>query len=280
MVLIADGGSTKVEWCVVNKGVVEKKVISEGLNPFIRTYEEIYKEININVIPLFKDFSIDTIYFFGTGCLSLSKNDILKKAIVNNLNVKNIFIESDLVGAAKGLLGNNSGIVGILGTGSNSCFYDGNKITEQIPPLGYIIGDEGSGAVLGKIFLNACLKNQLTKGIKEKFLENYNLTIPEILDKVYHQSMPNRFLGTIFQFMTLNIQDDSVYELIKNSLSDFFIKNIMQYDYKNHSVHLTGSVAYVLEELVRHVAAKLSINIENIVQTPMDGLVKYYDSIL
>ncbi|MCL2073078.1 MAG: ATPase [Marinilabiliaceae bacterium] len=279
MILIADGGSTSVDWCIVNNGKVEKTTFCYGINPFIRSYEDIYGEIKNFVLPNLKDFSIETIYFFGAGCLSSETNEIIRRAIAANFNVKDIRIDSDLMGAALALCRNNPGIVGILGTGSNSCFYDGEKITEHIPPLGYILGDEGSGAVLGRTFLNECLKNQLTKGIKEKFLEEYNLTIPEILNKVYNEPMPNKFLGQIADFLVLNFEDESIKSLVRNSFADFFRKNILQYDYKKFPVNFVGSVAFIFQETIKDIANDRGINIGEIHESPMDGLIEYYSLI-
>ena len=273
MILIADGGSTSVDWCLINKGIVIKEVITEGINPFFKPYNIIYKDINENLLPELKGYDITSVYFFGAGCISLEKNDIIRKAIYNNLKTEKINVESDLYGASIGLFGNNAGIVGILGTGSNSCFYDGRKIIENIPSLGYILGDEGSAAVLGRLFLSSCLKNQLSKGIKEKFLDEYKLTVPEILVKVYNQSSPNTFLGTLSYFISRNLNDESIYNLVFNALEDFFRKNIMQYDYKNYPVRLTGSISFVFAEMLKIIANNFDIRIENILESPMNGLI-------
>ena len=276
MILIADGGSTSVDWSLINNGVLVKEVFTDGINPFFKPYNVIYKELSENLLPELKDYNITTVYFFGAGCISLEKNDIVRKAIYNNFKIKEINIESDLYGAAISLCGDNAGIVGILGTGSNSCFYDGKKIIENIPSLGYILGDEGSAAVLGRLFLNSCLKNQLSKGIKEKFLDEYKLTIPEILKKVYNQPSPNTFLGTLSYFLSTNLKDESIYNLVFNALEDFFRKNIMQYDYKNYPIHLTGSISFVFADILKIIANKSDIKIGNIFESPMKGLIDYF----
>ena len=278
MILIADGGSTSVDWILIKGGKIKKEVYSAGVNPFIRGYDEIFEEISRFVAPKFKNSKIETIYFFGAGCATQEKNEIVKKAIAESFNIHDIRVDSDLMGAAIGLCKNSPGIVGILGTGSNSCFYDGKTITHHVPPLGYILGDEGSGAVLGKLFLNACLKNQLTEGIKEKFFDTYNLTVPDIMSRVYDKPMPNRFLGTIADFMIQNFEDDSIHDLVCSSFADFFRKNIMQYKYKQYMVHLTGSIAYIMEDTVRDIARELDIYIGSVLESPMVGLIDYYSS--
>lgn len=276
MILLADGGSTKVDWCLVDQGKLKKRVITKGANPFFRSTEDISKEISHALIPELNGDTIDAVYFYGAGCAFPEKNDIVKAAIAENIATGVIEIESDLLGAAVGLCGDQAGIVCILGTGSNSCYYDGKKIVKNVSPLGYILGDEGSGAVLGKIFLGSCLKNQLTEGIKEKFLEYIDLPIPQIMDNVYKQPLPNRFLASFCPFLKEHLNDKSVYELVYNAFTDFFKKNVMQYDYKDHKVSFAGSVAFHFQDVLLKVAADLGITIGDIKQSPMDGLINFY----
>ena len=274
MILLADGGSTNVDWRLIDKGNIIIKAESEGINPFFRTREDISEEIRQKLLPKLNNYQPDSIYFYGAGCANPEKNEIVRLAIADNFNTNSIKIESDLLGAATGLCGNNAGIVCILGTGSNSCFYDGRKIVEHIQPLGFILGDEGSGAVLGRLFLGDCLKNQLTKGIKESFFSEYNLSIADILDKVYRQPMPNRFLAGISNFIKENINDITIYNLVYKSFTDFFLKNVMHYDYKNNNVYFTGSIAYYFQDILKTIADEMNIKIASIVQSPMDGMIE------
>jgi N-acetylglucosamine kinase-like BadF-type ATPase len=276
MILIADSGSTKVKWYLTENKKKIYSIVTEGINPYFQSYDEIFLLINNFVHPKLKDYRIDVIYFFGAGCSTSENTEIVKKALANNFSETTIEIDSDLMGAAIGLCGNNAGIVAILGTGSNSCFYDGKKIVKQINPLGYILGDEGSGAVLGRLFLGACLKNQLNKGIKEQFLEEYQLTIPEILNKVYKQQTPNRFLAQFTYFIRKNIEDNSIYNIVFSNFTDFFRKNIMQLDYKTHTVYFTGSIAFHFQDVLKTVAEKLEIKVGKIDKSPINGLIKYY----
>lgn len=276
MILLADGGSTKVDWRLVDNGRQTARVFTKGMNPFFRSGEEMSEEIQASVMPVVEGCNIEAVHFFGAGCASPELNKIVGDAISKNINTRQVTVDSDLLAAAKALCGKDVGIACILGTGSNSCYYDGEKIRQQVSPLGYILGDEGSGAVLGKIFLGACLKNQLTDGIKEKFLEEINLTPLELLDKVYKQPMPNRFLAGLSPFLANNIGDESIYKLVYSAFSDFFGRNVMQYDYRNNEVHFTGSVAYHYSEILRRVGTDLGINIGKIEQSPMEGLIRYY----
>lgn len=276
MILLADGGSTKVDWRLVEGTKEIKQISTKGANPFFRSREDISEEINKVINPVLNGHTIDSVHFFGAGCASPEKNKIVRDAIADNIKTSHIEVNSDLVAAAKGLCGTKKGIACILGTGSNSCFYDGEEIVENVSPLGYVLGDEGSGAVLGRLFLGACLKNQLTKGLKEKFLREFDLTPAAILDMVYRQPLANRFLASLSPFLVENIHDKTVYDLVCNAFKDFFVKNVMQYDYKNNDVHFTGSVAYYYKDLVRKVGADLNIKVGIISQSPMEGLIKYY----
>lgn len=276
MILLADGGSTKVDWRLVEGTKEIKQISTKGANPFFRSREDISEEIKKVINPVLNGHTIDSVHFFGAGCASPEKNKIVRDAIADNIKTSHIEVNSDLVAAAKGLCGTKKGIACILGTGSNSCFYNGEEIVENVSPLGYVLGDEGSGAVLGRLFLGACLKNQLTEGLKEKFLKEFDLTPAAILDMVYRQPLANRFLASLSPFLIENIHDKTVYDLVYNAFKDFFVKNVMQYDYKNNDVHFTGSVAYYYKDLVRKVGTDLNIKVGIISQSPMEGLIRYY----
>jgi N-acetylglucosamine kinase-like BadF-type ATPase len=278
MILLADGGSTKVDWRLVEANKEIKKISTKGANPFFRTREEISEELAVGLKPALDGHRVEAVYFFGAGCASPEKNAIIRDAIADNTDAPAIEVASDLLAAARGLCGHNKGIACILGTGSNSCFYDGEQITKNVPALGYVLGDEGSGAVLGKLFLGACLKGVLTGEIKERFLEEYNLSTAEILDRVYKQPLANRFLATLSPFIARNLGEKSVYELVYGAFRDFLTRNVMQYDYKNYQTNFTGSVAYHYQQLLRTVAADLGVNVGVITSSPMEGLIEYYAS--
>lgn len=278
MILLADGGSTKVDWCLVDNGKLVKQVFTKGANPFFRTCEDISEEIKVVLLPELNGYTVDSVHFFGAGCANPEKNEIIRKAIATNIESTNIEVGSDLLAAARGLCGKNSGIACIIGTGSNSCYFDGKDIVDNVSPLGYILGDEGSGAVIGRLFIGACLKNQLTKGLKEKFLEKYDLTPASIIEKVYRQPLANKFLASFSPFLIEHIEDPTIQSLVYNAFKDFFVKNVMQYDYKDKKVNFTGSVAYHYQDLLKKVAADLDISIGVIESSPMEGLIKYYSN--
>lgn len=276
MILIADSGSTKTDWCAVENNEVVLQVQTKGMNPYFQSEEEIVNEINEQLLPLLPDKPLTAIYFYGAGC-AFDKITLMRNALGRSLRVEGeIEVNSDMVGTARALCGNEAGIACILGTGSNSCYYDGKEIVENVSPLGFILGDEGSGAVLGKLFIGSLLKNQLTEGLKETFLDEYKLTPAEIIDRVYRKPFPNRFLATFSPFIAKHIEDNSIQSLVKDAFSDFFRRNVMQYDYRTCKVHFCGSIAHFYRDLLIEAANELQLNIGTIAQTPMDGLVAYH----
>ena len=214
MILIADSGSTKTDWCVVENGVLLQQIFTKGTNPFFQSEEEISNEIATALLPQLKTSELDAVYFYGAGCGFPDKISMVHRAITKHLSVKNeVEVNTDMLAAARGLCGHDSGIACIMGTGSNSCYYDGKSIVTNVSPLGFILGDEGSGACLGKLLVGDILKNQMTPELKEKFLKQFDLTPADIIDRVYRKPFPNRFLAasksTFHRFRSLLLQGSS-----------------------------------------------------------------------
>ena len=274
MILIADSGSTKTDWCLVENGQIVQRILTKGTNPFFQTQEEISQEIEEALLPQVKDCSIESVFFYGAGCAFPEKNEIVRLAIAEHIKAP-VEVGSDLLAAARALCGKNSGIACILGTGSNSCFYNGEEIVDNVSPLGYILGDEGSGAVLGRLLVGDCLKNQLSPELKEKFLNQFQLTPAMILENVYKKPFPNRFLAHLSPFLAQNIENPEVHQLVLNSFKSFFVKNVMQYDYLHNKVHFVGSVAVNYKDVLFEAAEELHIQIGTIIKSPMEGLVAY-----
>lgn len=273
--LIADSGATKTDWCLIQGSDIIKRFIGKGISPIFQTQEEISEEVKQFVYPIFSKWEIDAIHFYGTGCIP-EKISAVRNALHNSFPIEEIDVYSDLVAAAHSLCGHNSGIACILGTGSNSCEWDGNGIINQISPLGFILGDEGSGASLGKKLVGDALKNQLTPGLKEALLEEFDLTPATIIDKVYRQQFPSRFLASLSPFINGNINDETIKRIVVNSFTEFFERNIMQYNYQENRVSFVGSIAWYYSGILREVAQKKGIEIGKIIKSPMDGLVEYY----
>jgi N-acetylglucosamine kinase-like BadF-type ATPase len=276
MVLIADSGSTKTHWCVVDKTGVFKHIFTKGINPFFQSENEIKTEIELALMPELSDIQIKSIYFYGAGCSFPEKKTIVSNAIGRNFKNIPIEVQSDLLGAARSLFNTNEGIACILGTGSNSCLYNGKEIVENVSPLGFILGDEGSGAVLGKTFIADCLKNQIPVKLKEKFFAEYNLTPSDILENVYKKPFPNRYLAKFTPFLLQNIQEPSIFNIVYNCFDAFFVRNINQYPHENLKVGFVGSIAFHFRETLEIVASEHNLAIEKIEQSPMNGLVEYH----
>ena len=278
MILIADSGSTKTDWCVVENGVLVQQIFTKGTNPFFQSEEEISNEIATALLPELKTDEFDAVYFYGAGCGFPDKIEIVHRAISKQLKVKgNVEVATDMLAAARGLCGREAGIACIMGTGSNSCYYDGENIVANVSPLGFILGDEGSGACLGKLMVGDLLKNQMTPELKEKFLTQFNLTPADIIDRVYRKPFPNRFLASLSPFLAQNINEPCVHELVLNSFKAFFKRNIMQYEnYQNLKVNLIGSVAFYYKEVLAEAAEAMGIQLGTIIQSPMEGLIKYH----
>lgn len=274
-ILIADSGATNTDWCLLQKGKVIHRFNTKGISPIFQTQDEISEEIKKHVYPEVKERMPDAIFFYGTGCIP-EKIESVKKAIQSSFPIEKVEVYSDLIAAAHSLCGNKPGIACILGTGSNSCQWNGNDITNQVSPLGFILGDEGSGASMGKLLVGDILKNQLSAELKEKFLKQYELTPATIIDKVYRKPFPSRFLASVTPFLLQNIENEAVKNIVKRSFTDFFQRNVMQYEYKNHKVNFVGSIAHYYAAILKEVAMENGLTIGKIHQSPMDGLVEYY----
>lgn len=231
MIVIADSGSTKTDWCIGNSQTDYRIVQTPGINPFYLSTKEISRQITENLFPqLTEKDTVTELYFYGAGCTP-EKACIVADALTECFPHAHVAVESDLSGAARALCGHTKGIACILGTGSNSCEYDGEKIVSNVSPLGYILGDEGSGAVLGKRLVGDCLKKQLPPDLCELLLKEYELTPALILDKVYRQPLANRFLASLTPFLSAHRQRAEIHALLLSCFTDFFERNVMLYEY-------------------------------------------------
>ena len=280
MILIADCGSTKIDWCVVENGEVKKQVFTSGINALLMTEEQIRETLANELAQEVAEFEIESVYYYGAGCLFDDICANVRRAIAANVpSAKTIEVHSDLVAAARALCGNQEGIACILGTGSNSCFWDGEKIADNVSPLGYILGDEGSGAVLGKLLVGDVLKKQLPEELCEKFLKEYELDRQKIIESVYKRPAANRFLASLSPFLSKNIEEPAIHRLVLNAFKSFFVRNIENYkDYKNYAVSFVGSVAYYYREVLEEAAKAVDIKIGTVIKSPMEGLVKYHSN--
>ena len=273
MKLIADSGSTKTAWAVV--GVEDKIITTSGINPIFMDANTITEILNTQLKPNLTE-NITEVYFYGAGCASEEKNNIIKEALTSVFGKVNVEVASDLLGAARGLLGFSDGIACILGTGSNSCLYENGKISWNVPALGFILGDEGSGAVLGKLLMGNIFKNQLPEAVKEDFVQTYGYNMMDVIEKVYRSPLPNRFLASFGPFIAKHKEVPEMKEMITSALESFIVRNVKQYPYTTMPVSFTGSIAYYFSDILQDLATRHGLTIGKIEKDPLRGLVEFH----
>ena len=277
MILIGESSSSKTEWCITSRFETEiiEHCITDGINPYLQTRKQISHIIRLQLPPEFFKIRCSTIYFYSAGCANDEKKEIVKASLESQFRTPSV-IESDLVGAARALFGNEAGIACILGTGSNSCFYDGAKVVKNVKPLGFILGDEGSGASMGKSFLADCLKGLAPKELVEPFYDLYKIDENEILDFIYNQQSPQKLLYTLSYFLSEHLDHEYIYNLVKDNIKSFFERNILQYDASKYPIRFVGAVAVMHSNILREVAAEYGLKVDQIVGKSMKGLMEYH----
>jgi len=280
MILVADSGSTKTAWKFIDDNRKVHSFHTLGFNPFFWTSKEIITEINKKCPKKLKSeisSHKSQICFYGAGCSSKQRTKIVKTALKKVFPKCKIEVEHDLLGAARAVCGNEKGIACILGTGSNSCFYDGKKIVRNIGGLGHILGDEGSGKEIGKKLLNAYLNRFLPENIHKTFQRKYRLSKEKILNPVYRKQRPNQYLASFTKFAGQNIREPFLHDLVKKCFLDFFDSHVCMYvEYKNVPVGFVGSVGFHFRHIVQEIANEKGIGLHKIIENPMDELVEYH----
>ena len=280
MILIADCGSTKIDWCVIHGKKLEKHITTLGMNAVMLTQEEIHERLQAELVPQLDGLidKIEAVYFYGAGCISAETCGGAARALHACIPAaKSVEVYSDLLAAARALCGHNPGIACIMGTGSNSCLYDGERIVDNVSPLGFILGDEGSGAVLGKLFLGDVLKHQLPADLCKSFLEEYDLDLLTIIQRTYREPQANRFLASVTPFLSKNIAVPQIHDLVVGSFRAFFRRNIRQYArYTSHPVNFVGSIAYYFKDVLVEAAEAEGCTVGRIIKSPMEGLIKFH----
>jgi len=276
MILIADGGSTKIDWRLID-GENVQSFSSKGLNPRRLTSEE----IRDGLAQLdFGNPVINEITFYGAGCDGES-SEILKQELIHRFNTNNVTVESDILAAARSVCENEQGMVVILGTGSNLSFYDGQKIVDNVPALGYLIGDEGSATNLGKIFLKAYLMGDLEDSVRERFERKFNMTEDEIVSKIHMGNDGKIFIASMSKWLfQIKDKEPSIYPLVIRSFNDFFdlIDNYFA-QYKSHQLHVVGSVGYYWSNVLKQVADERNVSVGRIVEKPIAGLTVWHKTV-
>ncbi|MDN4165699.1 N-acetylglucosamine kinase [Cytophagales bacterium LB-30] len=276
MKLIADSGSTKTDWRIISPSKEISQARSLGINPYYQSAVEIAKELKESLLPQL-DEQPEEIYFYGAGCSAEATKQIVKEALQDCFGSISIHIHHDMLAAAHALCGHEAGIACILGTGSNACVFDGTQIIEQAPAPGYILGDEGGGAYLGKVLLSDYLHKLLPNDLHQAFDKRYGLSREDILQKVYKEPYPNRFLASFSRFLFHHQSHPYVYRLLYTAFQAFIERNIKQFDnYSQYKVHFTGSVAFYYSNILRQVCNDQGLVIKNILESPIAGLALFH----
>lgn len=276
MILIADSGSTKTQWAVADTAGEPRMFVTSGINALMLTRDELVARLEGELLPQLHGAVPDEVWFYGAGCLPHvcpMVADALKEVTTAGF----VEVASDMLGTARALCGHDEGIACILGTGSNSCRYDGSHIVDNVSPLGYILGDEGSGAVLGRRLIGDVLKRQLPPGICDAFMVRYGLSPAEIIERVYRRPGANRFMASFVPFMAEHRSVEGIHALLVDEFTRFFCRNVASYaGYRDVPVHFVGSVAMVFAKELREAAAAFAIRVGTIMQNPIFGLIDYH----
>lgn len=274
--LIADGGGTKTEWRILGASP-KKSFYTAGISPYYLTTAEIQQLLSSEFPQSVLKLKIDEIYYYGTGCKTKAKALLVKRALSAIFPKSKIYITHDLMGAAVATCGKDQGIVCILGTGSNSCYYNGKKMVANSPGLGYVLGDEGSGAYLGKKVLQHFLYGIFDEELRKSFLKTYATTKEEILHKVYKESFPNRYLASFTLFLSMHRGHFMIENIIEDGLRDFFDQHLQFYPQKTKlAFHFVGGVAYHFRDKIAELCIDYGFTIGKFFKEPMKGLVAYH----
>lgn len=278
MILIADSGGSKTDWrLVLGNGNVEQ-ASSPGFNPYYQPIEDLNNIVTKVLLPKIADGeTVEEIYFYGAGVSSEKNQLTIKNAFLEFFPSAQVEIGWDLLAAARALCGNEPGIACIMGTGSNSCLYDGKNIIDNVANLGWILADEGSGANIGKQFLVDYLRKKLPDTLARQFHERFPYTREEFLEKVYQEEKPSAFLASFAKFIFQHLKEPYCYQLIYSSFAEFYENNVMKYEnYQNLKVHFTGSISFYFSDILRQVANDKGITVKNILEGPIAGLTLYH----
>ena len=294
MKLIADSGSTKTDWVLIRDNAVVGRYQTQGINPFHQSEDDILNILRSELLAQLSPSTIHhplstihhqlstihhpplTIHYYGSG-VRPELEEVMQRLLLSAFPSAT-FVEAhgDLLGAARAVVGSQEGIACILGTGANSCLYDGRQIIQNTPPLGYILGDEGSGAVLGKRFLNALYKGFVPVSLVTGFQEDIGMDMSAVIARVYREPMANRFLASLSPFISRHIDVPEVRQLVVDNFCDFFRRNVVQYARRDLPVGFVGSIAWHYEDQLREAASQEGFIVGRVLKSPIDGLVAYH----
>lgn len=276
MILIADSGSSKTAWKLVDNLEIVNSYETIGFNPYIISSREVFEVLSSSELLTVKD-KVEEVQLYAAGCARIANQEILKEPLSQFFTKATIDVHHDLLAAARATCGKDKGMVAILGTGSNSCLYDGKDIVENITSLGYILGDYGGGVDIGKTFLSMLLGGDLSKQIEVEFKKEYNLSVADILDAVYKKPLPNRYLAGFNKFVYQNIQKEELKSLVRDCFNKFFETNICKYDrHKETPLHYVGSIAFLYQDILKEVSSQYGVEVGLVIKDPINKLVSYH----
>ena len=274
--IIADSGSTKCEWCIIN-GNKKKVILTKGINPYFMTIEETVQVLSEELVPALKKNTVDAIHFYGTGLGNINNVLKIKTALKQIFGKAKIEIQTDLVGAARAMCNKEKGVVCILGTGSNSCYYNGKTIVKNHASLGYILGDEGSGAYLGKQVIRYYLYNTFDDDLRSRFDAKYVTTTHDIIENTYTQPFANRYLASFTTFLAENRGHYMIENILEDGFSEFFYHHIYKYrESWTHPIHFVGGVAFAFKDILKEMCGSFELEFGKVSASPMKGLIEYH----
>ncbi len=275
MNIIADSSASRTEWVIVEGDNIIEKAVTQGLNPFFQSRRDISHIVRLELPDVFFKRRWDHVFFYGAGCLTVDKRKTVESSLVAQFKTP-VTVESDLLGAARGLLVDEAGVACILGTGSNTCYYDGHQIVEQVRSLGYVLGDEGSAAHMGKLFLSDCLKGITPQPLREQFYGHLDLSPDELTSSIYDNTLPSHTLAVYSNFLRDKLDNEYVRNLVYSSIDMFFVRNVLMLSHHDAEISLVGANACAYSNIIEEVAQKYGLTIRNIQLSSISGLVKYH----
>ncbi|MBO9155139.1 N-acetylglucosamine kinase [Chitinophaga sp. GCM10012297] len=276
--LVADSGSTKAEWCLMD-GKQRSTYFTQGISPYFQTSVQMEELIRAELLPqMAADRLPDEIFYYGTGCAAEDSVKLVRKALHAVWPKARADVQTDLMGAARALCGREPGIASILGTGSNSCYYDGNTIVKNNPGLGFILGDEGSGAFLGRKVLQYYLYQTFDDEMRFRFDQKFNVNRDQILDNVYRQPLPNRYLASFAPFLAENRGHYMIENILEDGINDFFFNHLYKYSESwTVPLHFAGSVAWHFRDILEELCQLYELQLGRVLRNPMDGLTLFHE---
>lgn len=276
MILVADSGSSKTDWILSLPQENQIKFRTSGINPFFLTEKEIIKLLQS--VPEIQTYyrEVNEIYFFGAGCSSPDRREIISNALSAVFPSAFVSAESDLLGSAYATCGSSKGFTCILGTGSNISYYNGEEVVNGKHGLGYILGDEGSGTYFGKKLITEYLYGLMPESLRHSFTETYKLSKEEVILNLYQKPAPNFYLASFTHFMSVHLDHPFIQELLYQGFKEFIKTNIQSYpDYSKYQCHFVGSIAFHFSDILRHVCSENSVSVGKILKQPIDELYKF-----